>query len=91
MGLYWYAIDHGEKKFFDAPLSWSVKAPGCYHPNNPFPGMVVMMNCRGYNFEIEDDCSNSYGDGTYTEITDEVYQQYRDTFPEYFAEKEAKQ
>jgi hypothetical protein len=91
MGIYYYAIDHNEKKYFDAPDDYAIKTPGIYHPNNPFPGMVIMMNCRGYNFEIENDCSNSYGDGTYQDITEKVFSEYRKEFVEYFAEKEKKE
>ena len=91
MGLYWYAIDHDEKEYFDAPQDYSIKTPGVYYPTNPFPGMVVMMNCHGYNFEIENDYANSYGDSSYKDITEEVYKKYRETFPEYFAQLEKKE
>jgi hypothetical protein len=90
MGIYWYAIDHGEKVYFDAPDSWAIKSPGCYHPKNPFPGMVVMRNVRGYHFEIENDMSGDYGDGAYKDITEEVYKEYQDEFPDYFNNMEAR-
>lgn len=83
MGIWYYAVDTGEKKYFNAPGYFSMKSPGCYHPTNPFPGMVVMMNCRGYNYEIWDDSGNNIPpeDG-YENITDQVYDEYLDWFKE---------
>ena len=50
MGIYYYAVDENEKKQIWPPEKFANKSPGVFHPKNPFPGMVVMMNTRGYNF-----------------------------------------
>jgi hypothetical protein len=77
MGIYYYAVDTGQKKYFDAPGSFANKFPGCVHPKNPFPGMVVMENARGGHFEICDDCSNDVPpESGYEDVTEEVYKRY---------------
>jgi len=78
MGIYYYAVDRATKQYFSSPDDWSIKSPGIYHPDNPFPGMVVMMNVRGYNFEIWNDYHYDIPpeDG-YKDVTDEIYQEYR--------------
>lgn len=89
MGIYYYAVDPSHKEYFSAPDDWAIKSPGCFHPENPFPGMVVMMNTRGYNFEIWDDCSlNVPPEDDYTEVTHRVFKEYRETFREHYEELE---
>ena len=75
MGIYYYAIDHSSKEHFDAPRDFSIKSPGFFHPHNPFPGMVMMMNFYGSRFELENDAANEIPDG-YKDITEEVYHKY---------------
>lgn len=83
MGIYYYEVDKSSKQYFISPYSHSIKDPGIYHPLNPFPQMVVMMNVRGSHFDICDDCSNEVPpDEDYKEISEEVYQELLTTFPE---------
>ncbi len=51
LGIYYAAIDVIEKKIIHPPEGYGCKTPSIYHPKNPFSGMVIMMNCRGYDFE----------------------------------------
>lgn len=84
MGIYYYAVDTNNKQFFSSPDYWSIKSPGCFHPENPFPAMVVMMNVRGYNFEIWNDCGNDIPpESGYEEITEKVFEELKNTFPEH--------
>ena len=82
MGIYYAAFDRIAKKRFEAPEMYSSKAPGMYHPNNPFPGMIIMMNSRGYNFELINDADweGSFYDSQYQDITEQVFKEYLDTF-----------
>lgn len=83
MGIYYYAIDTSAKEYFSAPEGYAIKSPGVYHPENPFPGMVIMMNISGCNFEIWNDCSNDIPpDNDYVNITEEVYERYLKEWPE---------
>lgn len=85
MGIYYYAVDTTAKKYFTAPGRWANKAPGCYHPSNPFPSMLVMQNVRGAHYRIWDDLSNDIPpDEGYTDVTNEVWDEYRDMFRECF-------
>ena len=93
MGLYWAAVDNTTKEYFEAPKGFSIKCPGIYHPRNPFPNMVVMMNSRGYSFEIENDSylENCYYSGDYKNITEQVFEEFLQTYPdfkEYYAIKD---
>jgi hypothetical protein len=82
MGLYWAAVDNHNKKYFEPPKGFSNKIPGLYHASNPFPAMLVMMNSRGHNFEIENDSSwDCYYSRNYRDITDEVYKELLNIFP----------
>ncbi len=83
MGIYWCAIDLHSKKKIEPPLDFSIKSPGFFHPNSPFPGMVMMMNSFGHQFEIinDSDCQGPYYDDKYENITEEVYKKYLDYFP----------
>lgn len=81
MGIYYYAVDTVNKQFFSAPEGFSLKSPGCYHPENPFPGMLVMMCVRGYHFEMWNDCGNDIPpDSEYEDVTKEVYLEYKKVF-----------
>ncbi len=83
MGIYYYAVDMSNKEYFSPPDGWSIKSPGIFHPENPFPGMVVMMNVRGYHFEIWNDCGNDIPpEEGYRDVTEEVYTEYCRIWPE---------
>lgn len=85
MGIYYYAVDQGQKKYFSSPDGWSVKSPNIYHPENPFPHMVIMMNSRGNHFDILNDCSNDIPPSdNFKDITSEVYAEYLEIFKDYF-------
>ena len=81
MGTYYYAVDMRAKEYFSAPDKFAIEYPGCCHPSNPFPGMVVMKNCQGSHFKILDDCSNDIPpEEGYKDITEECFKEYIDMF-----------
>lgn len=80
MGIYYAAVDWHEKKRIEPPKGKSIKSPGIFHPKNPFPQMVIMMNSNGYDFSIENDFSTNYYEGI-MDITEEVYAEYLSIFP----------
>lgn len=88
MGIYYCAYDSSSNEFFQPPENFSIKSPGIFHPTNPFPNMVVMMNSRGYNFDIINDMGyeGPYGDTKCKDITKNVYEMYLQEYP--WAEKE---
>lgn len=78
MGIYWAAVDYDEKEIIHPPGDFCIKIPGIFHPDNPFPGMVIMMNTFGYNFEMINDCDweGPYYSEQFKDITDQVYEKY---------------
>ncbi len=81
MGIYWAAVDRARGEYFEPPGSYANKYPGVCHPSNPFPGMVVMMNCMACEFQMENDMMEPcYCNGDLKNITEEVYQRYQDLF-----------
>ncbi len=84
MGIYWCAIDKYEKEKINPPKDFSIKTPGLFHPKSPFPGMVMMKNAYGFNFQLvnDSDWEGPYYDDQYKDITEEVYAQYLEKFPE---------
>jgi len=84
MGIYYYAVDENQKTFFSPPGDYNNKSPGIYHPDNPFPSMVIMKNIQGYRFEIYDDCGAFYETFcTWKDITEEVYAELIRRWPEW--------
>jgi hypothetical protein len=82
MGVYYYAVDTSAKEYFSSPSYYAIKSPGVYHPENPFPGMVIMMNIKGYSFEIWNDAADDIPPGSdYKDVTEEVYQEYLRIWP----------
>jgi len=82
MGIYYCAVDWNEKKRIEPPRDFSIKAPGIFHPTNPFPNMVMMKNYQGYDFELLDDCGAAYETACeFEDITEQVYKEFLDTFP----------
>jgi hypothetical protein len=81
MGIYYYAVDVAKKEYFSSPLNFAIKNPGIYHPENPFPHMVVMKNIQGYHFEIWDDVSNDIPPSNdWKDVTEIVYEEYLNSF-----------
>lgn len=80
MGIYYYAVDENEKKQIWPPKKFANKSPGVFHPENPFPSMVVMKNVQGYHYEIVNDFSSFHSDKEYEDITVEVYEEYKSMF-----------
>lgn len=79
MGIYYNAVDFKLKKFFDPPKGEDQRYPGIINLKNKFPGMILMMNIRGYNFEIMPDGCPLV---PYPEdMSEEVYQLYEELFP----------
>lgn len=82
MGIYYYAVDYARKEYFSAPEDFSIKSPGIFHPKNPFPNMVVMMNSKGCSFDIVDDCGHDIPPSDdFVNITSKVYQELLRIFP----------
>ncbi|NGX57255.1 MAG: hypothetical protein K940chlam3_00141 [Chlamydiae bacterium] len=81
MGTYYAAIDFEEGEIIHPPGKYSCKFPGFFHPNNPFPGMVLMKNCEGYDFEIEND-GHDFFYSNWKDITKETYQEFLEKFEE---------
>ena len=83
MGIYYGAVDHDSKEYFESPEGFSIKFPGICAPLNPFANMVIMKNATGHDFRIENDgdwdCYYSKG---YKNITEKVYQEYLELFPQ---------
>ncbi len=84
MGIYWCAVDDNEKKRIFPPDGFAIKTPGLYHPSNPFPGMVIMMNSRGYNFELVNDggWDERFYSKEYEDITEKVFKEYLENWIE---------
>lgn len=78
MGIYYIAVDEGEKEYFYSPFS--AKFPNICNPKNPFGPMIVMKNSRGSNFEIYSDVAYYVPDG-YTDVEQQVYEQLLELFP----------
>ena len=82
MGIYYYAVDFEQKKLFSAPDGYGIKDPSVYHPENPFPGMLVMKLINERNFKIIADIEIEFEDtDDFEDITREVYEEYREYFP----------
>jgi hypothetical protein len=82
MGIYWFAVDYNEKLQMWAPENYADKSPGIYYPSHPLPSMIVMKNIQGYNFEIINDMSSDQEHG-FKDVTDEVFEELKKTFPDY--------
>ena len=81
MGIYYAAVDTEDETIFYPPGHFATKIPGLYHPNNPFPSMVVMKNTQGYNYQIWSD--NDYYHLSFKDITQEVYDEYLKIYPQF--------
>ena len=82
MGICYFAVDYHKKLQMRAPKAYANKSPGIFYPGNPFPCMIIMKNIQGYNFEIIDDVS-SYDEHAFKDVTEEVFQDLKENFPEY--------
>ncbi len=87
MGIYYFAVDYQDKLQMWAPKKFANKSPGVFYPGNPLPNMIVMKNIQGYNFEIINDAS-SYSEHEFKDVTEEVFQELKNTFPDYDWDKE---
>lgn len=79
MELYWLAIDLDAKEKI---IPTEGKIPEIFHPDSPFPGMVMMMNCLGSHFQLinSEDWEGYYYSEEYKDITNEVYEKYFNFF-----------
>lgn len=80
MGIYYFAVDYSAKEQMWSPDSFSDKC--IYHPNHPLPAMIAMKNCHGSNFEVVNDVS-TYEEHEFKDVTETVYQELKDKFPEF--------
>lgn len=83
MGIYWYAVDEENKKQIRPPDEFNNKSPGVFHPKNPFPNMITMMNVYGSNFIITNDFKDFHDERIYEDITDEVYEKFKKEFKDF--------
>lgn len=86
MGIYYFAVDYREKLQIWAPGKWADKNPGVFYPGHPLPNMVFMKNIQGYNFKVINDFDSTY-EHAFEDVTEEVFKELRDMFPEYKWEK----
>jgi len=79
MGTYYMAVDFELNMKIEPPKNFANKIPALYAPDNPFAGMVIMMNSRGDNFEIinDADSQNVFYCNEFKDITEEVYAEYQ--------------
>ena len=90
MGIYYKAVDELRKEFIESPKGFSIKSPGIFHPNNPFPNIVIMANHLGNNFIIVNDSGlydDLYYDESLKDMTDYYYKMFCEYFPNYNFEK----
>lgn len=80
MGIYWFAVDYDKKEQMWAPKGWSDKCID--YPTHPLPCMIAMKNMQGYDFEIINDGS-SYSEHSFKDVTEEVYQEWKEKFHEF--------
>lgn len=80
MGIYWFAVDYDKKQQMWAPKGWSDKC--IYVPGHPLPCMITMKNVHGYNFKIVHDM-NTFEEHEYEDVTEKVFQELKDKFPNY--------
>lgn len=80
MGIYWFAVDYDNKLQMWAPKNWSDKC--IYWPTHPLPGMIVMKNTQGYDFTVVNDVS-TYEEHEFEDVTDTVYQEWKEKFPNF--------
>lgn len=84
MGIYYLAYDEREKTIIEPPGKFANKSPGIYHPENPFPSMIIMKNIHGYHYEITNDYCAFYEECcTWKNVTDEVYQELLKIYPQW--------
>ncbi len=84
MGIYLCAVDKNSKTKIEPPKGFPIKGTAIFAPGNPFPAMVMMMNYYGYNYELINDIGrhDEYYGNEYIDITDEVFEKYRNKFVE---------
>lgn len=81
MGIYYAAVYREVNKYFESPREFSIKMPGIFHPQNPFPQMVVMMNSLGNDFKIENDFYMPCYYDDCEDITEIVYEKFLQYYP----------
>lgn len=83
MGIYWWAVDETEKAFMEPPNNYGDKIGAVCYPGHPLPGMIVMMNSRGYHFQLVNDMSYETPED-YEDWTDKVWKEYRERYKEFY-------
>lgn len=78
---YYTAIDFENKLYFEPPYHFESKTPEIYHPDNPFPNMLIMMLSRGYKFSLQTDFFYIDRINEYTNITYSVLNELLEEFP----------
>jgi len=80
MSIYYFAVDYNTRKQIWSPKGYSIKMPWIFHPENPFPNIVMMMNyLHNYNFVIVCDVS-TYSEHEFEDISEEAYKEYKQLF-----------
>lgn len=80
MGIYYFAVDYDAKEQMWAPKNQSDKC--IFWPGHALPAMVAMKNCRGARFQFVNDVS-TYKEHEFKDVTDEVYKEWKEEFPNF--------
>lgn len=79
MSIYYFAVDYNARKQIWSPKDYSIKMPGIFAPENPFPNIVMMMNVKYfYEFIIVTDVSTD--SEQFENISEEAYKKYKQLF-----------
>ena len=81
MSTYYQAIDREAKERISSPAHFAIKAPGLYHPSNPFPNIICMKNVKGSFFEIVPEWDEDWENSEFKDITEEAFKEYLEEFP----------
>lgn len=80
MSIYYFAIDYNARKQIWSPKDYSIKMPGIFAPENPFPNIVMMMNVKYFHeFIIVTDVSTD-SKHEFEDISEEAYKKYKQLF-----------
>lgn len=82
MGIYYFAVDYGNKLQMWPPKGFPIKSPGVFNPDNPFPNMILMKNMQGNEFVITSDMCTTY-EHEFDDVTEEVYNELKEQYSEY--------
>ena len=80
MGIYYFAVDYDAKEQMWASKKWSDKYID--YPTHPLPCMIAMKNMQGHDFTIINDVSSDI-EHSFKDVTEEVYKEWKEKFPDF--------